>query len=50
MSTPLLQIENLQVSVAGTLVLKGVSLEVQAGEVHAASCQFIAPTLELPPL
>ena len=35
MSTPLLQIENLQVSVAGTPVLKGVSLEVQAGEVHA---------------
>ena len=35
MSTPLLQIENLQVSVAGTPVLKGVSLEVLAGEVHA---------------
>ena len=35
MSTPLLQIENLQVSVAGTPVLNGVSLEVQAGEVHA---------------
>ena len=35
MSTPLLQIENLAVSVAGTPVLHGVSLEVKAGEVHA---------------
>ena len=35
MSTPLLQIENLAVSVAGTPVLHGVTLEVGAGEVHA---------------
>ena len=35
MSTPLLQIENLAVSVAGTPVLRGVTLEVRAGEVHA---------------
>ena len=35
MSAPLLQIENLAVSVAGTPVLHGVTLEVQAGEVHA---------------
>jgi Fe-S cluster assembly ATP-binding protein len=35
MSTPLLQIENLAVSVAGTPVLNGVTLEVNAGEVHA---------------
>jgi Fe-S cluster assembly ATP-binding protein len=31
----MLTIENLQVSVAGKPVLKGLSLEVQAGEVHA---------------
>jgi Fe-S cluster assembly ATP-binding protein len=35
MSTPLLQIQNLSVSVAGTPVLNGVTLEVKAGEVHA---------------
>jgi Fe-S cluster assembly ATP-binding protein len=35
MSTPLLQIENLAVRVAGTPVLNGVTLEVNAGEVHA---------------
>ena len=35
MSTPLLQIQNLSVSVAGTPVLNGVTLEVNAGEVHA---------------
>jgi Fe-S cluster assembly ATP-binding protein len=35
MSAPLLQVRNLAVSVAGTPVLQGVSLEVGAGEVHA---------------
>ena len=35
MSTPLLQVENLAVSVAGTQVLQDVTLEVKAGEVHA---------------
>jgi len=35
MSTPVLQIDNLRVSVAGTPVLQGVSLTVPAGEVHA---------------
>jgi len=35
MSAPLLQIENLRASVAGTAVLHGVSLTVNAGEVHA---------------
>ncbi len=35
MTTPLLQIEKLAVSVAGTPVLNGVTLEVNAGEVHA---------------
>jgi Fe-S cluster assembly ATP-binding protein len=35
MNAPLLQIENLAVSVAGTPVLNGVTLEVDAGEVHA---------------
>ena len=35
MSTPLLQIDDLAVSVAGTAVLHGVTLEVKAGEVHA---------------
>ena len=35
MSAPLLQIENLAVSVAGTQVLHGVTLLVQPGEVHA---------------
>jgi len=35
MSVPLLQIEGLRVSVAGTPVLHGLSLTVQAGEVHA---------------
>ena len=35
MSIALLQIENLAVSVAGTPVLNGVSLEINAGEVHA---------------
>ena len=35
MSAPLLQIEELRVSVAGTAVLHGVSLTVRAGEVHA---------------
>jgi Fe-S cluster assembly ATP-binding protein len=35
MSPPLLQIEQLAVSVAGTPVLNGVTLEVNAGEVHA---------------
>ena len=35
MSTPLLEIKDLRVSVAGTVVLHGVSLEVRAGEVHA---------------
>jgi Fe-S cluster assembly ATP-binding protein len=35
MSAPLLQIDNLRVSVAGTPVLHGVSLTVLAGEVHA---------------
>jgi Fe-S cluster assembly ATP-binding protein len=35
MSAPLLQIENLRVSVAGTPVLHGLSLAVPAGEVHA---------------
>jgi Fe-S cluster assembly ATP-binding protein len=35
MSSELLQIDNLQVSVAGQKVLRGVSLTVKAGEVHA---------------
>jgi len=35
MSVPLLQIEDLSVSVGGTPVLHGVSLNVNAGEVHA---------------
>jgi len=35
MSAPLLQVEGLRVNVAGTPVLQGVSLTVQAGEVHA---------------
>jgi Fe-S cluster assembly ATP-binding protein len=35
MSAALLQIKNLAVSVAGTPVLNGVTLEVNAGEVHA---------------
>ncbi len=35
MSTPLLQVEGLRARVAGTEVLKGVTLEVPAGEVHA---------------
>ncbi len=35
MSAPLLEIRELRVSVAGTAVLHGVSLEVRAGEVHA---------------
>ena len=35
MSAPLLQIEELAVSVAGTPVLRGVTLTVQPGEVHA---------------
>jgi Fe-S cluster assembly ATP-binding protein len=35
MSAPLLQIEGLKVSVAGTPVLQGLSLTVRAGEVHA---------------
>ena len=35
MSAPLLHIENLAVSVAGTQVLHGVTLVVQPGEVHA---------------
>jgi len=35
MSAPLLQIEDLRVSVAGTTVLNGLSLTVNAGEVHA---------------
>ena len=35
MSAPLLQIDDLRVSVAGTAVLHGVSLIVRAGEVHA---------------
>jgi Fe-S cluster assembly ATPase SufC len=35
MSAPLLQIDDLRVSVAGTAVLHGVSLTVRAGEVHA---------------
>jgi Fe-S cluster assembly ATP-binding protein len=35
MSAPLLQIQNLSASAAGTPVLHGVSLSVQAGEVHA---------------
>jgi Fe-S cluster assembly ATP-binding protein len=34
-AVPLLQIENLQVTVAGQPVLRGVSLDVAAGEVHA---------------
>jgi Fe-S cluster assembly ATP-binding protein len=33
--TPLLEVEQLQVSVAGQPVLRGVSLQVRAGEVHA---------------
>ena len=35
MSPPLLQIDDLRVSVAGAAVLHGVSLTVRAGEVHA---------------
>ena len=35
MSAPLLQVDGLRVSVAGTPVLHGVSLTVRAGEVHA---------------
>jgi Fe-S cluster assembly ATP-binding protein len=35
MSTPLLEITDLKVSVAGTPVLRGISLTVPAGEVHA---------------
>ena len=35
MSTPLLQVEELAVSVAGVPVLNGVNLKVNAGEVHA---------------
>jgi Fe-S cluster assembly ATP-binding protein len=35
MSTPVLQVDDLRVSVAGTPVLHGVSLTVPAGEVHA---------------
>jgi Fe-S cluster assembly ATP-binding protein len=35
MSTPLLQIDSLKVSVTGAPVLHGVTLTVQAGEVHA---------------
>jgi Fe-S cluster assembly ATP-binding protein len=35
MSSELLKIDNLQVSVAGQKVLRGVSLTVKAGEVHA---------------
>ena len=35
MSAPLLEIKDLRVSVAGTVVLHGVSLAVRAGEVHA---------------
>ena len=35
MSAPLLEIEDLRVSVAGAAVLQGVSLTVRAGEVHA---------------
>ena len=32
---PLLEIDNLQVAVAGQLVLRGISLTLRAGEVHA---------------
>lgn len=35
MSTPLLQVENLKVSVEGKEILKGLDLTVQKGEVHA---------------
>ena len=35
MSTPLLQVENLSASAAGTPVLNGLTLTVNAGEVHA---------------
>jgi len=35
MSVPLLEITDLKVSVAGTPVLRGISLTVPAGEVHA---------------
>ena len=35
MKTPLLQIENLQVSVEDKPILKGVSLTINAGEIHA---------------
>lgn len=35
MNTPLFEIENLHVSVEGKKVLKGVSLKIGAGEVHA---------------
>ena len=37
MSTPVLQVENLRVSVAGTPVLHSVSLTVPAGEVDRKS-------------
>ncbi|MBA1395235.1 ATP-binding cassette domain-containing protein, partial [Lactobacillus sp. XV13L] len=30
-----LQIQNLQVAVNDTLILKGVNLEIKAGEIHA---------------
>jgi len=32
---PLLEIENLHVEIDGKIILKGVDLEVYAGEVHA---------------
>jgi len=35
MSAPLLEIDNLQVAVADQLVLRGISLTLRAGEVHA---------------
>ena len=35
MNTALLEVANLRVNVAGTPVLHGVTLTVQAGEVHA---------------
>jgi Fe-S cluster assembly ATP-binding protein len=34
-TTPMLEIRDLQVRVGGQIVLKGVSLAVRAGEVHA---------------
>ena len=34
-AVPLLEIDNLQVAVAGQQVLRGISLTLQAGEVHA---------------